>query len=75
MRNFSITNYELRITNEEKTKKSNPLFLFSTAEKSVDFEIQSRSTRKYSGDLKAFANELKQKRISSKGAKEAKFAK
>ncbi len=37
------------------------LFLFPTAEKSADFEIQSRSTRKYSGDLKAFANDFNSK--------------
>ncbi len=48
-------NYELRITNYEKK----PLFLFSTAEKSVEFEIGSRSTRKYHGNVKEFAGELK----------------
>jgi transcription-repair coupling factor (superfamily II helicase) len=42
-----------------KAKEQNPLFLFPTAQKSVDFEIQSRSTRKYNGDVKKFANELK----------------
>ncbi|MBA4184913.1 MAG: transcription-repair coupling factor, partial [Acidobacteria bacterium] len=50
-------NYELRITNYE----NKPLFLFSTAEKAVEFEIQSRSTRKYHGNVKEFASELKQK--------------
>jgi len=42
-----------------KTKDQNPLFLFPTAEKSADFEIISRSTRKFHGDLKNFANDLK----------------
>ncbi len=55
-------NYELRITNYEKK----PLFLFSTAEKSIEFEIQSRSTRKYRGNVRDFANELKQKEIPAK---------
>jgi transcription-repair coupling factor (superfamily II helicase) len=36
-----------------------PLFLFSTAEKAVELEIQSRSTRKFHGNLREFANELK----------------
>ena len=36
-----------------------PLFLFPTAEKSVEIEIQSRSTRKFHGNLRDFANELK----------------
>ncbi|MDQ3750814.1 MAG: hypothetical protein M3367_17615, partial [Acidobacteriota bacterium] len=48
-------NYELRITNYEKK----PLFLFSTAEKSIEFEIQSRSTRKYHGNVKEFADKIK----------------
>jgi transcription-repair coupling factor (superfamily II helicase) len=36
-----------------------PLFLFPTAEKSSDLEIISRSTRKFHGDVKEFADELK----------------
>jgi transcription-repair coupling factor (superfamily II helicase) len=36
-----------------------PLFLFSTAEKTVELEIQSRSTRKFHGNLREFANEIK----------------
>ena len=35
-----------------------PLFLFPTAEKSADFEIGSRSTPKFHGNLKQFANEI-----------------
>ncbi|HEY0048389.1 MAG TPA: transcription-repair coupling factor, partial [Pyrinomonadaceae bacterium] len=42
-----------------KTEDKKPLFLFSTAEKPVEFEIQSRSTRKFHGNLKDFANEIK----------------
>jgi transcription-repair coupling factor (superfamily II helicase) len=37
--------------------QAQPLFLFSTAEKSVDLEIQSRSTRKYHGDISSFTAE------------------
>ncbi|MEO6333548.1 MAG: transcription-repair coupling factor [Pyrinomonadaceae bacterium] len=44
-----------------RTRRSNPLFLFPAAEKSRDFEILSRSTRKFHGDLPAFADELKKK--------------
>ncbi len=40
---------------------SNTLFLFPTAEKSIDLEILSRSTRKFHGDIRAFADELKSK--------------
>jgi transcription-repair coupling factor (superfamily II helicase) len=38
-----------------------PLFLFSTAEKSTELEILSRSTRKFHGDFPAFAGDLKKK--------------
>ncbi len=48
--------------------KSNkkPLFLFPTAEKASEFEIGSRSTRKYHGNVKDFAIELKQKNFPAK---------
>ncbi len=36
-----------------------PLFLFPTAERSEEIEIQSRSTRKFHGDIQRFAEELK----------------
>jgi transcription-repair coupling factor (superfamily II helicase) len=36
-----------------------PLFLFPTAEKSADFEIISRSTRKFHGDVKEFAETIR----------------
>ncbi|MGI8640667.1 MAG: transcription-repair coupling factor [Pyrinomonadaceae bacterium] len=42
-----------------KDKGQNPLFLFPTAEKSTEIEIGSRSTRKYHGNIKEFANEIK----------------
>ncbi|CAN5347785.1 transcription-repair coupling factor [soil metagenome] len=35
-----------------------PLFLFSTAKKATEIEIQSRSTRKFHGDIPAFVTEL-----------------
>ncbi len=44
-----------------KDKGRNPLFLFPSAEKSVDIEISSRSTRKFHGNVKEFANEIKSK--------------
>ena len=40
------------------TASADPLFLFPTAEKSVDLEIISRSTRKYHGDFRSFADDL-----------------
>ena len=48
---------EAKLSESKTVKPSEPLFLFSTTEKSVDFEIGSRSTRKYKGDVKAFAEE------------------
>jgi transcription-repair coupling factor (superfamily II helicase) len=41
-----------------KTEERKPLFLFSTAEKPVEFEIQSRSTRKFHGNVRDFASEI-----------------
>ncbi|HEV7699517.1 MAG TPA: DEAD/DEAH box helicase, partial [Pyrinomonadaceae bacterium] len=38
---------------------SAPLFLFSTAAKAAEIDLQSRSTRKFYGDVAAFASELK----------------
>lgn len=35
-----------------------PLFLFPTAEKAVEIELQSRSTRKFQGDVAAFVAEF-----------------
>lgn len=49
-----------------RNKDRKPLFLFPTAEKSVDFEIGSRPTRKYQGDIRKFATDLKQKELPAK---------
>lgn len=38
--------------------KTNPLFLFSATEKSSEIEIQSRSIRKFQGNIEAFVTEL-----------------
>jgi transcription-repair coupling factor (superfamily II helicase) len=51
---------EIRITNRE-TREIKPLFLFSTAEKPAEFEIQSRSTRKFHGNVKEFAENVKRR--------------
>jgi transcription-repair coupling factor (superfamily II helicase) len=40
-------------------KTGSPLFLFPTAEKSIEIEITSRSTRKFHGDVKEFAGTVK----------------
>ena len=40
-------------------QSATPLFLFPTAEKSKDLEVLSRSTRKFHGELRAFADHLK----------------
>ena len=41
-----------------KSGSTTPLFLFPAAEKSVDIEIQSRSTRNFHGDFQAFVSDL-----------------
>jgi transcription-repair coupling factor (superfamily II helicase) len=63
---FQISDYKSQTGNDvfqenqkPKTKNQNPLFLFPTAEKSADFEITSRSTRKFHGNVRNFADELK----------------
>ena len=38
--------------------RSNPIFLFSTAKKATEIEIQSRSARKYQGNIQVFVTEL-----------------
>ncbi len=43
-----------------------PLFLFPTAERSVDLELQSRSTRKFHGDVREFASD-----VGSEGEKQS----
>ncbi|HSU25663.1 MAG TPA: transcription-repair coupling factor, partial [Pyrinomonadaceae bacterium] len=42
----------------ETVDSTAPLFLFPTAEKSADFEITSRSTRRFHGDVRGFAGSL-----------------
>ena len=44
---------------ESINKGQKTLFLFPSVEKSADIEIISRSTRKFHGNVKEFANELK----------------
>ena len=44
---------------KNKGKIRSPLFLFPSAGKSTDIEIGSRSTRKFHGNIKEFAGELK----------------
>ncbi len=57
-----ISNIKSQLENgKQKTKDQPPLFLFSTAEKSTDFEIQSRSPRKYQGNVNKFAEDFKRK--------------
>ena len=58
-------------TGDEEPSEQNPafdvhrpalkLFLFPTAEKSVEIELQSRSSRKFHGNFKDFAGEIKSK--------------
>ncbi len=40
--------------------RADPLFLFPTAEKAVEIEIQSRSSRKYQGAIADFAADIRQ---------------
>ncbi len=62
-----IADFKFQNENQKpKTKSRKPHFLFPTAEKSVDFEIGSRPTRKYQGNIKEFANNLKQKEFPAK---------
>jgi len=50
--------------------ETRPLYLFPTAEKAAEIELQSRSTRKFSGDVRSFAESVK----SSRGARIAAVA-
>ena len=57
----------LQIRNAGQNEKSkNPLFLFSTAEKSTEIELGSRSTRKFHGNIRDFAQQMKQKNSVAK---------
>jgi len=55
-RTAAATDEELAVTTDSKKA---PIFLFSAVERSSELEIQSRSTRKFHGDIRAFADELK----------------
>ncbi len=57
---FSVEN------DSSKTNASKPLFLFTTAEKSVEIEITSRSTRKFHGDIAALVRDSKFQTPNSK---------
>ena len=48
-----------KLGKRSKGQERKPLFLFSTAEKSADIELGSRSTRKFHGNVKDFAGEIK----------------
>lgn len=60
---------EFQVDGEDTSKNvsfSEPLFLFPTSEKAVEIDIQSRSTRKYHGDIQAFVTGLAAKAKNSK---------
>ncbi len=52
---------QIEISNVKFKTNSKPLFLFPTAEIKTEFEIGSRSTRNFHGNLKDFTNTLKSK--------------
>lgn len=58
---FTLDSIEASANPDLKIKSNgkNPLFLFPTAEKSVEIEIGSRSTRKFHGNLRDFAATVK----------------
>ncbi len=56
---FENENPEIQIG--RNNHESKPLFLFPTAEIEQEISLGSRSTRKFHGNLKDFANEIKQK--------------
>jgi len=47
---------ETRLTSRGVIK---PIFLFTTAEKAIEIEMPSRSTRKFHGDVAGFANDIR----------------
>lgn len=55
-RTSAATDEEFQVSEGNSTT----LFLFPTAEKSLELEIQSRSTRKFHGDIPAFVAEFEQ---------------
>ena len=56
---FENDKSEIQISNFKLKNSSKPLFLFPTVEIKTEFEIGSRSTRKFHGNLKDFSNNLK----------------
>ncbi len=61
---FANENPQIRIG--KNTSEIKPLFLFPTAEIEKEFLLSSRSTRKFHGNLKDFASEVKQKDFPAK---------
>ena len=58
---FQISDFKLqnpKAMEKNEIQRKAHLFLFPTAEKSVDFEIGSRSTRKFHGNIREFAENL-----------------
>ncbi|MEP7074899.1 MAG: transcription-repair coupling factor [Acidobacteriota bacterium] len=55
----AITDEEFEIEGMAESGGPSPVFLFSAAEKPIEIELQSRSTRKFHGDVEAFAHDLK----------------
>lgn len=58
-----------------KDKERIPLFLFPAAGIEKEFSVSSRSTRKFHGDLRSFANEVKQKEFPAKAQGAQSFGK
>ena len=57
---FQISDSKFQIEDQKpKTKNQKPLFLFPTAEKAIEIEITSRSTRKFHGDITALVRDSK----------------
>ena len=53
------------VDTESSRNSAPPLFLFSTAEKSAEAEIQSRSVRRFNGDIQAFSKALESANVPS----------
>lgn len=63
----AATDEQFQISDSKfQTEDQKPLFLFTTAEKSADFEIISRSTRKFHGSVREFANQFKDQKSKTK---------
>lgn len=70
-------NGEPSAVNGESTEKNSfaaqHLFLFPTAEKSCEIEIGSRSTRKFHGSVRDFADEIRRRDFSAKAQRAQSF--